>query len=92
MTPDQLKAARLKLGGLSHAEFGNAIGISDAGRTVRAWEKGVRHGEPYKPSGSAIKVISLLLIIHDVLDLLQRDRPLAARDMLRAVVSGGRKS
>ena len=44
MTPDEIKAAREKLG-LTQAEFAKAFQVSP--RAIRGWEHGERNGRPH---------------------------------------------
>jgi len=67
MTPDEVFVLRERLG-LSQAEFGKALGIADASRTVRAWEEGVRNGKPFEPLGTAIAAMRYLEAILRVLE------------------------
>lgn len=81
-TPAELIAIRETLGGLSHAEFGQALGIRDikeARRVVRGWEAGTRAGKPYKPSGSAVAAIHYLLAMKEALRSLQSENMAASR-------------
>jgi transcriptional regulator with XRE-family HTH domain len=41
LTPEQLKSARAKLGGLTQEQLGHILGIR-WGRTIRKWESGER--------------------------------------------------
>ena len=66
-TPVELIAIREELG-LSQRELGEALGLADAGRTVRAWEHGSRHGQPYAPSGSALAALRYYRTIVDIVD------------------------
>ncbi len=68
MTPAEIRAFRQRLN-LSQRELGEALGLADPARIVRAWEEGVRNGKPYAPAGTALAAMRYLEAILDVLGL-----------------------
>ncbi len=66
-TPNEIRAIRTGLD-LSARRFGEALGLADAERTVRAWEHGTRNDKPFRITGSALKALEYLLVVRDILD------------------------
>ena len=58
MTPDELKAARAKLG-LTQPEFARVFRVSP--RAVGGWEQGERNGRPHKISKPVALLVRLAL-------------------------------
>ena len=75
-TPKELAQIRTSTG-MTSDEFGQAIGYSDAARTIRALEKGERHGKPYLMSGTATRSMRYMLALKTMVDAHQahRDEP-----------------
>jgi transcriptional regulator with XRE-family HTH domain len=78
MKPEEIKALRERLE-LSQREFGEALGLSDPARIVRAWEHGERKGAAFLPSGSARAAMKYL---EGILDALELPMPQQARQRL----------
>lgn len=83
----EVSALRERLN-VTQALLADAIGLSekDGGRVVRAWEKGMRNGKPYNPSGTAIKAMEFLEAIHKAKDCLADGDQLEASRILVAVL------
>ena len=58
MTPEELKAARGKLG-LTQAEFAKAFQVSP--RAVRGWEGGTRNGRAHEMPAPMAKLVEMAL-------------------------------
>jgi DNA-binding transcriptional regulator YiaG len=63
MTPEQLRAAREKLG-LTQPEFAEAFGVSL--RAVGGWEQGVRNGREHAIPAPVAKLVKMALRHPDV--------------------------
>jgi hypothetical protein len=56
---------------LTSKEMGEAVGYSDAERTVRALLLGERHGRAYAMSGTAAKSLTYLLALYRLVEALR---------------------
>jgi transcriptional regulator with XRE-family HTH domain len=73
MTPQELKAARQRLG-LSTEAFARVFGAHD-GRTVRGWEHGSRNGLPAHIPRSIAILVTLALAVPEARAWLGVDAP-----------------
>lgn len=76
---------------LTSKELGEAVGYSDAERTIRALLKGERHGKTYVMSGTAIQSLNYMLALHGLVAAHQEfeanQNPTTEADLDRALVA-----
>lgn len=82
ITPEDIIKTRERLN-VSQSLLGDALGFSDAGRTIRGWEHGERNGKTYAPSGSARAALGYLEAIVAACDRLVAGEEVAALNILR---------